>query len=77
MTFFLLYIYEDLCSDERYAVDSDITHALVFFEGFSLWETELIRKLHKGLEKFAGYIVDNFLLPCSLISYLLIYILDL
>jgi hypothetical protein len=67
MTFFLSYIYEDLCSDEGHAVvgDSDITHALVFFEGFSSWEPEQIHKLHEGLEKFAEYIVENFLLPRS------------
>lgn len=35
VTFFLSYIYEVLRSDEGHAVDSDITHALVFFEGFS------------------------------------------
>ncbi|KAJ5534295.1 hypothetical protein N7527_000549 [Penicillium freii] len=29
MTFFLLYIYKDLRSDEVYAVDSDITYALI------------------------------------------------
>jgi hypothetical protein len=63
MTFFLTYIYEDLHSDERHAVDSDITHALVFFEGFSSWEPEQINKLHEGLEKFAEYIVENFFLP--------------
>ncbi|CAG8139265.1 unnamed protein product [Penicillium olsonii] len=63
MTFFLSYIYEDLCSDEGHAVDSDITHALVFFEGFSSWEPEQINKLHRGLEKFAEYVVENFLLP--------------
>ena len=34
MTFFLSYIYEDLRSDEGHAVDTDITHALIFFEGF-------------------------------------------
>ncbi|KAJ5387438.1 hypothetical protein N7509_009979 [Penicillium cosmopolitanum] len=51
MTFFLSYIYEDLCSDEGHAVvgDSDITHALVFLEGFSSWEPE---QIHKGLERF-------------------------
>jgi hypothetical protein len=34
MTFFLLYIYEDLRSDEGHAVDPDITHALAFFEAY-------------------------------------------
>ncbi|KAJ5405891.1 hypothetical protein N7465_007175 [Penicillium sp. CMV-2018d] len=63
MTFFLSYIYEVLRSDEGYAVDSDITHALVFFEGFSSWEPEQINKLHEGLESFAEYLVENFLLP--------------
>ncbi|KAJ5542992.1 hypothetical protein N7535_005416 [Penicillium sp. DV-2018c] len=63
MTFFLSYIYEDLCSDEGHAVDSDITQALVFFEGFSSWESEQIKQLHEGLEKFAEYIVENFLFP--------------
>ncbi|KAJ5853193.1 hypothetical protein N7534_005736 [Penicillium rubens] len=63
MTFFLTYIYEDLRSDEGHAVDSEITHALVFFEGFSSWEPEQINKLHGVLEKFAEFIVENFLLP--------------
>ncbi|KAJ6118432.1 hypothetical protein N7471_013899 [Penicillium samsonianum] len=63
MTFFLTYTYEDLRSDEGHAVDSDITHALVFFEGFSSWEPEQINKLHGGLEKFAEHIVEIFLLP--------------
>ncbi|KAF3027049.1 hypothetical protein E8E15_007699 [Penicillium rubens] len=63
MTFFLLYIYEDLRSDEGHAVDPDITHALAFFEGFFSWEPEQINKLHEGLERFAEYIVGNFLLP--------------
>ncbi|KAJ5254038.1 hypothetical protein N7524_011218 [Penicillium chrysogenum] len=65
MTFFLSYIYEDLRSDEGHVVDSDITHALAFFEGFFSWEPEQINKLHEGLEKFAEYIVGNFLLPLS------------
>lgn len=76
MTFFLSYIYEDLYSDEGHAVDSDITHALVFFEGFSSWEPEQINKLHEGLEKFAEYIVENFLLPGSLIPYLYIWLIS-
>ncbi|KAJ5971713.1 uncharacterized protein N7479_001631 [Penicillium vulpinum] len=63
MTFFLTYIYEDLRFDEGQAVDSDIALALAFFEGFSSWEPEQINKLHGGLEKFAEYIVENFLLP--------------
>ncbi|KAJ5201644.1 uncharacterized protein N7498_006307 [Penicillium cinerascens] len=63
MTFFLSYIYEYLCSDEGHTVNSDITHALVFFEGFSSWEPEQINKLYESLEKFAEYIVANFLLP--------------
>ncbi|KAJ5674365.1 uncharacterized protein N7477_004299 [Penicillium maclennaniae] len=54
MTFFLSYIYEDLCSEEGHTVNIDITHAL---------EPEQINKLHEGLEKFAEYIVENFLLP--------------
>jgi hypothetical protein len=67
VAFFLSYIYEDLCSDEGHAVvgDSDITHALVFFEGFSLWEPEQIHKLHEGLERFAEYNVEVFLFPRS------------
>lgn len=73
MTFFLSYIYEELCSEEGHAVDIDITHALVFFEGFSSWEPEQINKLHEGLEKFAEYIVENFLLPRSSIPYLYIW----
>jgi hypothetical protein len=76
MTFFLTYIYEDLHSDERHAVDSDITHALVFFEGFSSWEPEQINKLHEGLEKFAEYIVENFFLPRSLIPYIYICLIS-
>lgn len=75
MTFFLLYIYEDLCSDDGHPVDSDITHALVIFEGFSSWEPEQINKLHEGLEKVAEYVVENFLLPRSKIPY--IYMVDL
>ncbi|KAJ5677682.1 uncharacterized protein N7477_003315 [Penicillium maclennaniae] len=63
MTFFLSYVYEDLCSDVENGVDFDITHALVFFERFSLWIPERINKLHEGLENFAEYIVENFLLP--------------
>ncbi|KAJ5200406.1 hypothetical protein N7472_005610, partial [Penicillium cf. griseofulvum] len=54
ITFFLTYIYKDLRFDEGHAVDSNITHAL---------EPEQINKLHGGLEKFAKYIVENFLLP--------------
>lgn len=76
MAFFLTYIYEDLHSDERHAVDSDITRALVFFEGFSSWEPEQINKLHEGLEKFAEYIVENFLLPRSLIPYIYICLIS-
>jgi hypothetical protein len=76
MTFFLSYIYEDLRSDEGYAVDSDITHALAFFEGFFSWEPEQINKLHEGLEKFAEYIVGNFLLPRSLILYIYICLIS-
>ncbi|KAI1833893.1 hypothetical protein DTO006G1_349 [Penicillium roqueforti] len=68
MTFFLLYIYEDLLYDEGHAVDFDITHALVFFEGLSSWEPEQINKLHESLEKFAEYIVENFLLPLRVSS---------
>ena len=75
ITFFLSYIYEDLRSDEGHSIGSDITHALIFFEGFSSWEPEQINKLHESLEKFAEYIVENFLLPRSLI--LFIFILDL
>ncbi|KGO73856.1 hypothetical protein PITC_035720 [Penicillium italicum] len=66
--FFLSYIYEDLRSDEGHAFDSDITHALIFFEGFSSWEPEQIDKLHEGLEKFAEYLVENFLLPLRVSS---------
>ncbi|KAJ5854906.1 hypothetical protein N7534_007449 [Penicillium rubens] len=77
MTFFLSYIYEDLRSDEGYAVDSDITHALAFFEGFFSWEPEQINKLHEGLEKFAEYIVGNFLLPRSLILYIYICLISI
>lgn len=63
MTFFLSYIYEDLCSDEGLANDCDIARALLYFEGFSSWEPEQINKLNESLEKFAEYIVENFLLP--------------
>lgn len=76
MTFFLSYIYEDLCSDEGHSIDSDITQALVFFEGFSSWEPKQIHKLHEGLEKFAEYIVENFLLPRSLFPYLYIFLIS-
>ena len=76
MTFFLTYIYEDLRSDEGHAVDSEITHALVFFEGFSSWEPEQINKLHGVLEKFAEFIVENFLLPRSLIPYIYICLIS-
>ncbi|KAJ5938322.1 hypothetical protein N7466_001456 [Penicillium verhagenii] len=63
MTFFISYIYEALCSDEGHAAESDITHPLLYLEGFSLWEPEKIKMLDGGLEKFAEYIVENFLLP--------------
>jgi hypothetical protein len=70
MTFFLSYIYEDLFSDEGLAVDPDIAHALLYFDGFSSWESEQINNLNQGLEKFTEYIVENFLLPRVLIPYL-------
>lgn len=76
MTFFLSYIYKVLRSDEGHAVDSDITHALVFFEGFSSWEPEQISKLHEGLESFAEYLVENFLLPRSLIPYIYVCLIS-
>lgn len=63
LTFFLSYIYEDLCPDGGPLADSDITRALSFFDRFSSWETEQINNLNGALEKFAEYIVDNFLLP--------------
>ncbi|KAI3129612.1 hypothetical protein CBS147330_5242 [Penicillium roqueforti] len=63
MTFFLTYTYEDLRSDEGHAVDSDITHALVFFEGFSSWEPEQINKLHGGLEKLLSISLKFFSFP--------------
>ncbi|KAF9243354.1 hypothetical protein DTO027I6_7540 [Penicillium roqueforti] len=68
VTFFLSYIHKDLLDDEGHAFDSDITHALEFFEGFSSWEPEQINKLHESLEMFAEYIVENFLLPLRVSS---------
>lgn len=62
MNFFISYIYEDLCSEQEPAVDYDITHSLSYLEGFSSWESEQMNKLHDSLERFADYIVDNFLL---------------
>lgn len=76
ITFLLSYIYKDMRSDEGHADDSDITHALVFFEGFSSWEPEQISKLHGGLEKFAEYIVENFFLPRSSIPYMYISLIS-
>ncbi|KAJ6120021.1 hypothetical protein N7523_004301 [Penicillium sp. IBT 18751x] len=77
MDFFLSYIYEDICSDEGPVIDSDITHALVFFERFPLWNPEQINKLHEGLEKFAEHIVEDFLLPRSFVPYLYIYLISI
>lgn len=70
MTFFFSYIYEKLNSEEGLAVGSDITHALLCFDSFSSWEPEHINQLIEGLEKFAEYMVGNFLLPRLLIPYL-------
>lgn len=60
LTFFLSYIYEDYCSEKG---PSDITHTLLYFDGFSSWEPEQINNVHEALENFAEYIVENFLLP--------------
>ena len=63
MTFFLSYVFDVLCPKEGTTTDSDITHILSYFEGFSSWDSEQINKLHEGLEKFGDYIIENFLLP--------------
>lgn len=67
LTFFFSYIYENLCSKEETAVDFDITHALSYFDRFASWEPEPINNLNEALEKFAEYIVENFLLPRMLL----------
>ncbi|KAJ5998514.1 hypothetical protein N7451_006324 [Penicillium sp. IBT 35674x] len=48
MTFFISYLYEALCLEEGHAAEG---------------EPEQIKLLNGGLEKFAEYIVENFLLP--------------
>jgi hypothetical protein len=63
LTFFLSYIYEALFSNEQYAVDFDINHTISYLDGFASWDSERIQNLNEALEKFAEYIVDNFLLP--------------
>ncbi|KAJ5798999.1 uncharacterized protein N7503_006504 [Penicillium pulvis] len=63
LTFFLSYIYEALFSNEQYAVDFYINHTISYLDGFASSDSERIQNLNEALEKFAEYIVDNFLLP--------------
>lgn len=63
LNFFLSYIYGGLCFNEGPVVDFDITHALSYFNDWPSWEPEQIHDLTRSIEKFAEFIVDDFLLP--------------
>lgn len=67
MTFFFSYIYDLLCSKEEHEVEFDMAHALSYLDGLATCDSEDKDKLNEALEKFAEYIVENFLLPRTLL----------
>ncbi|KAL2382611.1 hypothetical protein RJ035_006036 [Blastomyces gilchristii] len=69
LLFFFSHIYENLCSGVANPIDSDITVALSFFDGFSSWDQNQKQNADGAIESFAEYIVENFLLPRMLSIY--------
>lgn len=68
LRFFFAYIYEYICSNGEPADGYDITTSLSYLDGLAPWKPEQIRSLNEALEKFAEYIVENFLLPGMLLA---------
>ncbi|EFE41037.1 conserved hypothetical protein [Trichophyton verrucosum HKI 0517] len=65
LSFYFSFLYENLCPGVTDSTEPDITVALSFFDDFSTWDQNQKEDVNRASEKFAEYIVENFLLPLS------------
>ncbi|EGE08746.1 hypothetical protein TEQG_08814 [Trichophyton equinum CBS 127.97] len=63
LSFYFSFLYESLCSGVTDLTEPEITVALSFFDDFSTWDQSQKEDVNGASEKFAEYIVENFLLP--------------
>ncbi|OAL62626.1 hypothetical protein A7C99_5008 [Trichophyton rubrum] len=63
LSFYFSFLYENLCPGVTDSTELDITVALSFFDDFSTWDQNQKEDVNRASEKFAEYIVENFLLP--------------
>lgn len=63
LLFYFSFLYESLCPGVTDLTEPEITVALSFFDDFSTWDQSQKEDVNGASEKFAEYIVENFLLP--------------
>ena len=63
LSFYFLFLYEILCPNVTDLTELEITIVLSFFDDFSIWDQNQKKDANDASEKFAEYIVENFLLP--------------
>ncbi|OJD27727.1 hypothetical protein ACJ73_00874 [Blastomyces percursus] len=61
--FFFSFLYENLCPSIADSLEPEITVALSFFDDFSAWDQNQRKDANAAFEKFAEYIVEDFLIP--------------
>ncbi|RAO74321.1 uncharacterized protein BHQ10_010333 [Talaromyces amestolkiae] len=60
---FLSFLYETLCSRRGDGAESDISPYLAYFSDLASWNSARLSEAYGGIEAFAEFIVENFLLP--------------
>ncbi|OAL75678.1 hypothetical protein A7D00_1278 [Trichophyton violaceum] len=63
LSFYFSFLYENLCPGVTDSTEPEVTVALSFFDDFSTWDQNQKEDVNRASEKFAEYIVENFLLP--------------
>ena len=63
LLFFFSFLYEKLCPGITDLMEPETTVVLSFFDDFSTWDQNQKKDANAASEKFAEYIVENFLLP--------------
>ncbi|OJD14934.1 hypothetical protein ACJ73_09027 [Blastomyces percursus] len=63
LSFYFSFLYENLCPSLTDSTEPEIAVALSFFDDFSTWDQNKKKDANGASEKFAEYIVENFLLP--------------
>lgn len=60
---FFSFLYEKLCARRGDGAESDISPYLTYFSDLASWNSARLSDAYGGIEAFAEFIVENFLLP--------------